>query len=938
MSEDPLLEIALSVTDGAPVDWTAQDSRIAGEDRAPLQWLQQIHTLAQFQLNSEEATPADGSIRDGVDLPASAPLRWGPLEIIEKVGSGSYGDVYVARDPRLNRNVALKLLRRGGAGAQDQSNVVHEGHLLARVRHQNVVTVYGAERIDGRSGLWMEFVRGETLESELQRRGPLPPEEIALIGIDLCSALEAVHAAGLVHRDVKTQNIMRDLTGRLVLMDFGAGHDAQDAAAYERLAGTPAYLAPEMLGGAPPSEATDIYAAGVALFRLATGGFPVEGSTVRQLREAHDRGELARVTSLRPDFPRRIASVLDQATSPSPSRRFAHVADMRNALDQALHLPQPRVRWRGVVATTVIAVLIAAGGWLARSAGIFVSNRIPENVTGLQLQTIWADAGAAGVHFGTASWDGRSVSAFGSDPRALLVRDLLSHTTRTVVSSTPTSGPEFSAMSRNGAHVAYTWQTDRRYDLRIISTTEANATPRVVVPNDPGRFNYIVPCDWSPDGTKILALLRVESRVELALVDVADGSLTVLKQGYWGLPVRAVFSIDGSYVAASMPADKSGSQHDLFLMHVRGGSVETASITGPSHDVVAGWSPDGTRLLFLSDRSGTTGLWATNVEDGKLAGTAELLRPDFNGTPLGVVQSGALLMAVPISNRDIYVASVDFDTGRTISAPSRPVARRVGNIRSPSFSPDGRLLAYVSERTGADGGLYLVLQSLDDDNVQHLRLPGRTLLQLSWSPDGKSIVGVGPTSENRPGIYRIDVTTGEANLIAKDGTLPQLSPDGAKLYYLRAAGPSFEFVVRTLPAGPERILLRNDSAMFAALSPDGRYVAAVLASPRETPASQRRVVLVPIETGDVRELFRSDQMTLLMRWTADGRRVLISKGGRLGGLRIDGGDPQWLDLQIVPPPQREEHLAVHPDGKRIVYMAGGSKMELWSLENYLPGK
>jgi serine/threonine-protein kinase len=163
--------------------------------------------------------------------------------------------VYRAWDPRLDREVALKLIREQGPRHDSVGSlVIDEGRLLARVRHPNVVTVYGADRIDGRVGLWMEFVRGRTLEAVLRDHGPFGAQEAALIGLDVCRALSAVHKASLIHRDVKAQNVMREAGGRIVLMDFGTGREELEGRRAE-LAGTPLYIAPEIFASAPATAA-----------------------------------------------------------------------------------------------------------------------------------------------------------------------------------------------------------------------------------------------------------------------------------------------------------------------------------------------------------------------------------------------------------------------------------------------------------------------------------------------------------------------------------------------------------------------------------------------------------------------------------------------------------------------------------------------------------
>lgn len=197
------------------------------------------------------------------------------------LASGTFGTVYRARDETLARDVALKILHVPAIGEGLAMDAVSEGRLLARVRHPHVVSVYGADQYDGRVGLWMELIQGRTLEDELSVRGPLPVAEVLAIGAGLAQALHAVHAAGLLHRDLKTQNVMcaaRD--GRVVLMDFSAGRDQVDdgppGARPATIAGSPLDIAPEVLAGGSASARSDISSLGVVLFRLLSARFSVE--------------------------------------------------------------------------------------------------------------------------------------------------------------------------------------------------------------------------------------------------------------------------------------------------------------------------------------------------------------------------------------------------------------------------------------------------------------------------------------------------------------------------------------------------------------------------------------------------------------------------------------------------------------------------------------
>ena len=409
-SEAALLSLAESIADGQAIDWNAVESQAGADDRAVLRQLRIVAELAQLH----RSLPAGGPEtthrerrRDAAGAPAIG--NWGQLELIELLGRGSFGDVYRAWDRELERDVALKLLRSDDPHVDPlTSRVAAEGRLLARVRHPNVVTVYGVAKHDGRVGLWMELLRGETLEEQLRAQGPLGAKEAAIVGVELCRALAAIHGAGLVHRDVKAQNVMREQGGRIVLMDLGTGREID--ALSTGVAGTPLYLAPEIFTGEPASARTDVYSLGVLLYRLGTGSFPVRAGTLDELKAAHAAGKAASLRDARPDLPAAFVRVIERATAREPERRFATAGEMEAALGEAMDAPHspvtlpavepapiPRPRsWRAWAALAATAVLVAAAVTVAPrfARGPAAVDAKPNAVAVLPLRFISGEADA----------------------------------------------------------------------------------------------------------------------------------------------------------------------------------------------------------------------------------------------------------------------------------------------------------------------------------------------------------------------------------------------------------------------------------------------------------------------------------------------------------------------------------------------------------------
>ena len=261
---------------------------------------------------------------------------WGQFKILGKLGKGTFGSVYHAQDV-FERDVALKLL--------DSPEAIREGKVLAHLKHPNIVGVLGYEQSVQGAALAMEFIQGQTLEQFVAFNGRLDPAYAAILGVKLCRALAMVHRKGLLHRDIKASNVMRQPDGRIVLIDFGLGQAMVKDVRASQIAGTLPYMAPELFEGNAASVATDLYAAGVLLFYLVSQQYPVTGDSYAAFQEAHGAKIRQHILDVRPDLDPEFAGVIETAIHPTPARRFRSAGSMITALEDVLRLHPKRRRW-----------------------------------------------------------------------------------------------------------------------------------------------------------------------------------------------------------------------------------------------------------------------------------------------------------------------------------------------------------------------------------------------------------------------------------------------------------------------------------------------------------------------------------------------------------------------------------------------------------------
>ena len=345
---------------------------------------------------------------------STEPAEVGPYELREKLGEGGFGLVFKAHDPKLDREVALKVLH----GAQHRVSLVREAQVIARLSHPNIIHIYDVGELDGHVFIAMELVEGEPLRTWVEDRSV---DEIVGAYLQAARALAAAHAAGIVHRDFKPDNALVNERGHVFVVDFGVARDVQelvepeavDRSVLETLTrtggmiGTPAYMAPEQFAGHPADPRTDVFALCVALFEALHGKRPYAGDSVPTLAEAVSTGK--REAPVRP-LRRSLQAVLDRGLQLDPDRRFQTMDALIAALQRSL---APRRSWTLTVGAAAVvgvatAAAVAAGSAPTGDANAVASVASGERAAGADGQDGGAGAGGQG---GGAGADGRDGGA-----------------------------------------------------------------------------------------------------------------------------------------------------------------------------------------------------------------------------------------------------------------------------------------------------------------------------------------------------------------------------------------------------------------------------------------------------------------------------------------------------------------------------------------------
>ncbi len=572
---------------------------------------------------------------------------------------------------------------------------------------------------------------------------------------------------------------------------------------------------------------------------------------------------------------------------------------------------------------------------------------------------VWSGPGVDGD--GAPSPDGRYLTFTDWVTGDLAIRDLgtginrrLTNTGGWVASGDYASE---SIVSPDGRQVAYAWflEQDFKNELRVVPLTSATpAVARTLVRVE--RTEYLKPVAWSPDGQHVFVVRSLQDHTnQIGTVSVRDGSFRSLKSLEWRYPDRVSLSPDGQTVAYDVPAGDGGSPRDILLL-ATDGSREIRFVQGPANDTQPVWSPDGSRVLFLSDRTGTMALWSRSVAAGVPVGAEMLVKPDLGiVTLLGIARSGTLYYyTVGATRRNVYV--VDFDSLRVDKA-SAPLTENFinGNV-GPSWSHDGQYLAYYSSRNP----MVLVIRTVSTGSERLVPLPVGVIALFNagprWFPDNRTVLILSRDAQGSGfGFHRLAIDTGKTDLlwhINRFASSFDLSPDGASIFCAfqnngePSASPvhSGRLIRFDIDSRREVELKKGEWFITLAVSPDGgelAYLKSVRTNHTEYPGV---IEVMPTEGGPSREVYRhpvwlDGSRYNALTWTPDQRFLLFVRGeeqndSTLWRVPAAGGSPEKASATLN---ARLKSPTVRPDGKQLAFgLAENDDNEVWALENFLP--
>ena len=856
----------------------------------------------------------------------------GNYQIEKLLGAGGMGEVYPARDTKLGRLVALKVLPLPFVVDGDRlSRFQREARALSALNHPNLVTIYEVGEDKGLHFIAMELVEGKTLSSF---RDKLTLKELLPIVAQVAEALGAAHQSGIIHRDVKPDNVMVRPDGYAKVLDFGLVKltevkSAPGVTAHTQLGvamGTLAYMSPEQASGEAVDHRTDIWSLGVVLYELATGQKPFSAETRQATINAILSIPPTPVTTIAPNLPPDLDRILNKALDKDRELRYQTASDFRADLRRLLREIDSSASVSGSVLGTVVrrrwlwpavtCVLILMMGVIAWSVWLKAKPLDWSRAAHMQLTS---EHGTE--FFPSLAPDGRSfVYASNQNGNFDLFVQRVGGKNATPLTPNTHSDEIAPAFSPNGERIAFR-STREPAGVYVMEASGENV--RLVVP---GCHHP----SWSPDGSEIVCSTagHVEAPTTrntftsaLWIANVETGEKRFLCEND---AMQPSWSPHGNRIAFWFMPPGAG-RSDIATISRSGGEIEVVT-KDASTNWNAVWSPDGKFLYFASDRSGNMSFWRIAIDEktGKVQGEAEAVSTPSNfNRHLSFSANGRRMIYVQTDQQSNIQAIRFAQKSERIAGEPFWITRGDRNLVRPELSPDGtRFVMRAVRRTQDD----IVVVSRDGTQWRDLTNDKFFDRYPRWSPDGKRVA----FTSDRSGRYEIWVLDADATNLRQltfdspgDTTFPLWSPDGTRILFRRSFvstvlevnKPWAEQNLRQLPLPP-------DNQRFVAWdwSPDGKRVIGNLSGPPQVVAS------FSFETNEYEKLTEFGGSAT---WLSDSTRFIFFLNNKLYL-----GDIKTRRVREVFTSGENEirSVDVSPDDGLLYYTVYSSESDIWLLD------
>ena len=815
-------------------------------------------------------------------------------EIISQIGEGGMGEVFLAKDTRLNRKVALKLL---AAHITEDKNRVNrfrqEAFATSALNHPNIVTIYEIGEWRGRDFIATEFIDGMTLRSILQRKKLLIGEALD-IALQTASALAAAHGAGIVHRDIKPENIMIRPDGLVKVLDFGIAKyspkgDGQKALVETKVGeiiGTAAYMSPEQARGLEIDARTDIWSLGVILYEMIARKLPFPGATRSDRIAAILEHDPAPIKKLSRIVPPELEQSVSRALAKNKEARYKNMQDLAEDLHKirdksgiekrsAFTLPSVRAQRKSVwvPAITALIILVLAGGaaWFyLRGANFGTSYSNKTSALSLQTMKINRLSDTSQAIDAAISPDGEFVAFIKEENgrQSLWLKQVSAASSIQIVPPAEDVHYASPAFSPDGSHIYFLKDTSKGaramlYQVPKLGGEEKKRAEDISLQDSGSNFSI------SPDGKQV-AFIRLDEEFNRSLMIAnldGTGERKLIARQLPDYLTGAAFSPDGKTVASITGSfggrgSGVGGGQAIVLINAADGTEKPLSEKQWANVEGLTWLDEGSGLIVsAAEKSGLIQLWHVSSADGAVSRVTN----DFSDYAAPSLTTKASMIAAVQTNQNfnIWINSPN----NKENAEKQLTFGNGGKDGSYgiSFAPDGSVV-YTSQASG-NADIWIV--SADGSSNKQLTKDAGTNYFPDVSPDGRYVVFNSDRS-GKGGVWRMDIDGGNQTLLT-DGSLPSFSPDGKWVYFYGGSG-----ILRKISVeGGEVVDIpvpKKDSALAPIVSPDNSMIACnYLVGER---GAHFRIGVIPIEGGKPLKIFDTFTFAVkTLRWTHDSRAV-----------------------------------------------------------------